>query len=118
MSKGKELLVHALDRLKHINYEDDHLTNDLIQTIQKYLTQPEQEPVAWMNDSGSCFLSDGNKYSENWTPLYTSPPKREPLSEAEIFNAWIPSKATPCVHSFKAGVKFAEKEHGIGVDYE
>jgi hypothetical protein len=41
MSKGKELLVHALDRLKHINFEDDHLTNDLIQTIQKYLTQHE-----------------------------------------------------------------------------
>ena len=34
-----------------------------------------QEPVAWMNESGSCFLSDGNKYSDYWTPLYTSPPK-------------------------------------------
>jgi hypothetical protein len=40
-------------------------------------TQPEQEPVAWMNDSGGCFLSDGNKYSEQWTPLYTAPQKRE-----------------------------------------
>ena len=50
MSKGKEFLVHALDRLKHINFEDDHLTNDLIQTIQKYLAQPEQpEPVYWEN---------------------------------------------------------------------
>lgn len=40
------MLVHALDRLKHINFEDDHLTNDLIQTIQKYLAQPEQEPLS------------------------------------------------------------------------
>ena len=47
MSREKELLVHALDRLKHINFEDDHLTNDLIQTIQKYLAQPEPEPIAW-----------------------------------------------------------------------
>ena len=79
---------------------------------------------------------EANFLARNFTPLYTSPQpepfkpdwanyrqgvadsKREPLSEAEIFNAWIPSKATPCVHSFKAGVKFAEKEHGIGVDYE
>ena len=50
MSKEKEFLVHALDRLKHINFEDDHLTNDLIQTIQKYLAQPEQEPVYWENE--------------------------------------------------------------------
>jgi hypothetical protein len=42
--REKVLLVHALDRLKHINFEDDHLTNDLIQTIQKYLAQPEPEP--------------------------------------------------------------------------
>ena len=36
----------------------------------------EQEPVAWMNDSCGCFLSDGNKYSENWTALYTAQPKQ------------------------------------------
>ena len=45
-------------------------------------------------------------------------PTREPLSDNEIFNAWPPSKKSPCVHSFKAGVKFAEKAHGIGVDDE
>jgi hypothetical protein len=133
-----------------------------------------QEHVAWMNDSGGCFLSDGNKYSENWTALYaappkrietepelnqesrskpfcelkssedsysqepvawrkehpghgfsfrsydndgealyTAPPKREPLSEDEIFNVWPPSKKVPCLSSFTAGVKFAEKAHGI-----
>ena len=43
---------------------------------------------------------------------------RKPLSDNEIFNAWPPSKKSPCVHSFKAGVKFAEKAHGIGVDDE
>ena len=46
MSKERELLVHALDRLKHINYEDDHLTNDLIQTIQKHLNQPARKPLS------------------------------------------------------------------------
>ena len=48
---------------------------------------------------GNTIVIDGIEYVK----------KREPLSDEEIFNAWIPSKATPCVHSFKAGVKFAEK---------
>ena len=54
----------------------------LIAEAEELLAQPEQEPVAWMNDSGGCFLSDGNKYSENWTALYTEPPK-QPESTAE-----------------------------------
>lgn len=108
MSKERELLAYALDRLKYINFEDDHLTNDLIQTIQKHLNQPEQEPVAWMNDSGGCFLSDGNKYSENWIALYTAPPKREPLTSKLI------SLGNNCHESFIKGVRFAEKMHGIG----
>ena len=32
------LLTQAVERLEFINYEDDHLTNDLIQTIKKVLT--------------------------------------------------------------------------------
>ena len=91
--------------------------------VEKLLAQPEQteqEPVAHCR----VFPLKGNESTPQvgiiWVDkpitgaLYTSPPKREPLSDAEIFNAWIPSKATPCVHSFKAGVKFAEKDHGIG----
>ena len=61
MSKENEFLVHALDRLKHINFEDDHLTNDLIQTIQKYLAQPEQEPIfqkAYYDDEISDLMVD------------------------------------------------------------
>jgi len=42
MSRERELLIHAVERLKYINYEDDHLTNDLIQTIEELLAQPEQ----------------------------------------------------------------------------
>ena len=50
----------------------------------KRTMQPEQEPVAWMNDSGGCFLSDGNKYSENWTALYTEPKReQEPLTNEQ-----------------------------------
>ena len=53
----------------------------------RYLPESKQEPVAWMNDSGGCFLSDGNKYSEYWTALYTSPPKQlESTAEAIMPN--------------------------------
>ena len=70
----------------------------------------EREPVAWMNDSGGCFLSDGNKYSENWIPLYTAPPKREPLSDEEVSLG----RENGYDDRFIDGVIFAEKCHGIG----
>ena len=72
-----------------------------------------QEPVAWMNDSGGCFLSDGNKYSENWIALYTAPPKREPLTPQQI-SVGNQSMFNVTREAFKQGVKFAEKHHNIG----
>ena len=81
MSKERELLQKVLTKLNSYYYEGNvTIKNEIIEL----LAQPEQsnEPVAWMNDSGGCFLSDGNKYSENWTALYTSPPK-QPESTAE-----------------------------------
>jgi chromosome segregation and condensation protein ScpB len=74
MSKERELLQRILDYMWE---------GELADEIKELLTQPEQEPVAWMNDSGGCFLSDGNKYSEQWTPLYASPPKQELLSDEQ-----------------------------------
>ena len=70
--------------------------------------------VAWMNDSGGCFLSDGNKYSENWTALYTSPPKREPLSKEEYMSLFIDTYHSD--NPITDFVRLIEKAHGIGVD--
>ena len=72
----------------------------------------EREPVAWMNDSGGCFLSDGNKYSENWTALYTTPPKREPLSDEEIAFIW----SDPDYQTEEDVTRAIEKMHNIGLD--
>ena len=83
---SKELLKALTDVLDDLKLrrnlsEDDALNiSDSVliraeKAIENYIARPE--PVAWMNDSGGCFLSDGNKYSENWTALYASPPKRE-----------------------------------------
>ena len=45
------------------------------------LAQPEQEPVAWWNDTGTHI--DLN-VSGRGTPLYTTPPQRKPLTKDEI----------------------------------
>ena len=91
MSKERELLKKVLEGEAN---GDFFISFELENEVIELLAQPElstdslhldtQEPVAWVNDSGGCFLSDGNKYSENWTPLYTSPQKPEPLSDKDI----------------------------------
>jgi hypothetical protein len=65
MSVEREVLIKAVEwmhELKHINYEDDHLTNDLIQTIQKLLNQPEQR----LTPLTSKLISLGNNCHESF----------------------------------------------------
>lgn len=55
----------------------------------KQIEQPaalaEQEPVAWWHRKSNTFTS-GNLVSNfaEWTPLYTSPPQRQPLTDEEM----------------------------------
>ena len=123
MSKERELLKRFIAELKT---EEDVNTQYLLDQVsrlisenamlkEKWLSQPEQEPVAWMNDFGGCFLSDGNKYSENWTALYTAPSKREPLSYEAVCEILIKKEWK----GFVDLVRIIEKAHGItGVDDE
>ena len=107
MSKERELLNKAIEMIQivplmaSIGHAAPDFGSELILEIQELLAQPEQteqEPVAWMNDSGGCFLSDGNKYSEHWTALYTAPPNS---TRAEQL-------------AFEEGIIFAEISYGIG----
>tara|TARA_R110000822_G_scaffold10794_2_gene40477 strand:- start:220 stop:609 length:390 start_codon:yes stop_codon:yes gene_type:complete len=127
MSKERELLVNALERLNYINYEDDHLTNDLIQTIEKFLAKPEQteqEPVAFLLSRKNSSYTELRKtapqgadmYMHQITPLYTSPPKREPLTCEEISYGFRTNDAALDAESYWAGVKYAEKMCGITGD--
>jgi hypothetical protein len=109
MSRERELLQRVLDGDANRHWT---ISSRLYKKIEEVLAQPEQEPVAWMNDSGGCFLSDGNKYSENWTALYTAPPKREPLTPQKISEG-NQSTLNVTREAFKQGVIFAEKAHGI-----
>ena len=115
MIKERELLEWVLIFLQpHASEEALNLHKE----ITELLAQPEQAPVAWRYKTHNRYTYTEENYHElegEGEPLYASPPKREHLSDNEIFNAWSPSKKSPCVHSFKAGVKFAEKAHKIGV---
>ena len=93
--------------------------------------QPEQEPVAWMwtrNYEGGGytnkvfeFLNDAEEYAKDSKtlkspdiirPLYTAPPKREPLRDEEIVRR---AYADPSTDTFiKAYAEAIEKAHGIG----
>jgi len=112
MSKERELLQKVVDYMWE---------GKLVDEIKELLAQPEQteqEPVAWMNESGSCFLSDGNKYSEHWIPLYTTPPKRKPLSEDKLDALAEANITDEGIAGYYLGFRDAEKMHGIGVDDE
>lgn len=47
--------------------------------------QPEQEPVAWMNEHGHIDRGlDAILDPTGWTPLYTAPPQRKPLDGEKL----------------------------------
>ena len=99
MSKERELLQRILDT------DPKFLGGRFIAEIQELLAQPEQteqEPKGYV-----IYKPKGSK-EEEIIPLYTSPPKREPLTSKLI------SLGNNCHESFIKGIRFAEKMHGIG----
>jgi len=140
MSKERELLIGAVEWMQDLKYvwadtrdSGDRILLDLVADINKIeqlLNNREHivdvtdkvEPVAWMydwtNEIGE--LSKGiyvgsHKAShlyelENLEPLYTAPPKREPLSFDDLNNMWCGNP-----------IDFArtiESIHGIGGEDE
>jgi hypothetical protein len=88
-------------------------------------SQPEQEPVAWLYDwldwgqfPGRLNLITRLKAvveqpeASNVRPLYTSPPKREPLSDDAIHEIFLNNQWK----SFLQLARTLEKAHGIGVE--
>ena len=128
MSKEREMIEKLCSF--QMTYSDWLL---LIADAEELLAQPEQEPVAWMYDHQ---LEVGyDKYTEvniietcarnlesnnciNIRPLYLAPPKREPLINIYVLNAFKADDEATHPYSYWAGVEFAEKHHGIGVDDE
>ena len=124
MSKERELLKTILaymcaEYLVITEFEMIAQIEDTVKEIQELLAQPEQEPVAWIIETeiegklSEWVCTDKKHYMDasdgkDPIPLYTAPPKREPLTSKLI------SLGNNCHESFIKGVRFAEKMHGIG----
>ena len=126
MSYERELLERVLTS------ELWSVKEELQAEIKELLSKPEQEPVAWMYDHHievgydkhtefniveTCARNLESENCINIRPLYTSPPKREPLSDETIAELWGDkySGKTFMVKNFARAI---EKAHGIGVDDE
>ncbi len=90
MSKERELLAHIINFVRPQDWhdEDAHVISVLVDNIKELLAQPEQS-------------------------------KQEPLSAKIVENhldEYAEYNRVSCdyEHGFEAGVKFAEKQHGIG----
>ena len=111
--------------------EGEDLTDNLKLFASLLLAQPEQteqEPVAW------CQLVDGKVqdlltsfemkdwlYDKSWIPLYTAPPKREPLSVKKLKTIAAEDEFLLYCNEdeFIEIARDIEKAHGItGVDDE
>lgn len=102
-------------------YFDGKKVGKAIIAIRQALEQPEPEPVAWLNDCEEIHFDkeDAFRYSNGFIqPLYTSPPKREPLTDEEIdevpFALFEPDQggmsATEALREFARAIEAA---HGI-----
>ena len=112
-------MIEDIVFLENIIDERNDLISALELQLKKLLAPPEQEPVAWhyIYDDGITVrerVTECIPLGEHYTitPLYTAPPKREPLSESEIAVIWGDSDYDVAV------VRRIEKAHGIGVDDE
>ena len=69
----RELMQQALEALDAYSWEQ---VQSATAALRERLAQPEQEPVAWMWKDGTI-TSDPDRADGTWTPLYTTPPRRE-----------------------------------------
>ena len=93
LRKAAEMALKALNTLYLNDYsgyeickQEAYLVDDAIQALIKALAQPEQEPLAWVQEDvcRKQFMSTGNQRRLWWEcengvgfPIYCAPPKRK-----------------------------------------
>jgi len=81
-------------------------------SLHAALEQPDQRPVAWTYQNSytnqEYLVWKKGTGGRNWTPLYTAPPQRKPLTEEEIgriagdcLDAWSCARAIEQAHGIK-----------------
>jgi len=105
----------ALQQIAHVSamdYEYQQWAVEAITAIKEALAQPEQEPVAWMNDSTPSGIfarhMEGAKNFGCTIPLYTTPPQRTwvGLTNEERAECW---ETIPELAMRKVEAKLKEK---------
>jgi len=77
------------------------------------------EPVAWITPDGEGFRMrfepPVNDVPLGWTPLYTKPEPaiRKPMTDGDLLREWQRHFYNDAWDAFEAGIRFAEKHHGI-----
>jgi hypothetical protein len=118
MSRERELLQRIVDYMWE---------GELVDDIKKLLAQPEQteqteqEPEAWILEDKKtgyrrqCAYKPTVLFKEAYKviPLYTAPPKREPLSEDKLDVLAEANITDEGIAGYYLGFRDAEKHHGI-----
>lgn len=121
MNKERELLIQAIDAYDVCCDENDayyERLNNAFEEIRNYLIcEPEDEPVAWVDvketDQGPYEFHGIKLLPVGKHNLYTRPAQeRKPMTEGEIAKGFLPEPTTG-MKRFRAGVRFAERHHGI-----
>ena len=105
LRKAAQMAYNALSR----DPADPIFVGETIDKLRAALAQPEPEPAAWIRQRDNVLaLNDGGLFGSDWTPLYTAPPQRKPLTEEEMDKIWFDAKG------FESIVRAIERAHGIG----
>jgi hypothetical protein len=122
MSKQREALQVALEAMNRVNF--DYQWYEAKDAIREALAVPPEPwtPVAWMCADDDMMRKGYSRFSRNcqgeWNiPVYTAPPARKPLTDAEI-DAIIANNVTITDRNLYGSVYMAIREveaaHGIG----
>jgi hypothetical protein len=130
MMTDREVMQQALNLLEsaHVATALVWPRHDCVEALRARLAEPETckpalqveevEPVAWINDNLDTEFSHKPWMSKAWTPLYTAPPARRPLTDEEIDRVidvnWSINNYKPTYAAHRAFARAIERAHKIG----
>ena len=92
------LLCRWIDETPHQRGSINGMAAQVQHALEKALAEPEQEPVAWMqempvsgNEERSVRMTTVKMVADEWDnpiPLYLAPTLRNPLTEDQIVDIW------------------------------
>ncbi len=110
----RQAAQRALKAMEGGEYRADMIEfSDALVALRAALAEPEQEPVAWMWKDGTV-TTDPDRADGTWTPLYTVPTPRKPLTDDEIAQAMFRAHAIVTGPTQFRFAREIERAHGIG----